>query len=101
MYDEDSVKIGKSIKKQRIKYGLSQAKLAKKLLISQTHLSNIENGRVFANTKLLIKISKILKCSMDEIFDSEINSSSEKYSLKDFFSLIALFKVKSNENINS
>lgn len=95
MYDEDSIRIGMAIKKQRIKYGLSQNKLAKKLFISQTHLSNIENGRVFANTKLLIKLSRLLKCSMNELFDPEtdfLQHKSTEYNIDDLFALINFLK---------
>lgn len=40
------VKIGQNIKIMRIRKGVTQSELAKKLGISQTHMSNLEHGRV-------------------------------------------------------
>lgn len=44
--EKELQKIGHRIKLLRIENKISQKVLAKKLCISQTHLSNIENGRV-------------------------------------------------------
>ena len=43
------VKIGQNIKIMRIRKGVTQSELAKKLGISQTHMSNLEHGRVSVN----------------------------------------------------
>ena len=45
--EKELQKIGHRIKLLRIENKISQKVLAKKLCISQTHLSNIENDRVF------------------------------------------------------
>ena len=45
------VKIGQNIKIMRIRKGVTQSELAKKLGISQTHMSNLEHGRVSVNLK--------------------------------------------------
>lgn len=42
----DPLRIGETIKIKRIQKRITQTDLAKKLEISQTHLSNAENGRV-------------------------------------------------------
>lgn len=66
--DKTYKEIGSSIRKNRIKKQLSQIKLSKLLSISQTHMSNIETGKVCPTPKMLIKLSKLLKCSMNELF---------------------------------
>lgn len=48
------VKIGQNIKIMRIRKGVTQSELAKKLGISQTHMSNLEHGRVSVNLKVLL-----------------------------------------------
>lgn len=46
MQSIDLKKIGNEIKVRRVKQGIQQTALAEMLDITQTHLSNIENGRV-------------------------------------------------------
>lgn len=56
------VKIGQNIKIMRIRKGVTQSELAKKLGISQTHMSNLEHGRVSVNKKnTCIQLPKCLK----------------------------------------
>ena len=52
----DLLKIGEAIKIRRIKRRIHQTKLAEQLGISQTHLSNAENGRVMLSLKALLKL---------------------------------------------
>ena len=47
--------------------GTSQIKLARSLDISQTHMSNIENGNTGFSLTTAIKISRYLGCSIDEL----------------------------------
>ena len=56
--EKELQKIGHRIKLLRIENKISQKVLAKKLCISQTHLSNIENGRVGVTLLHLIKIKE-------------------------------------------
>ena len=53
MQSIDLKKIGNEIKVRRVKQGIQQTALAEMLDITQTHLSNIENGRVPGSLKLL------------------------------------------------
>lgn len=55
----DLLKIGEAIKIRRIKRRIHQTKLAEQLGISQTHLSNAENGRVMLSLKALLKLKRI------------------------------------------
>lgn len=52
--------IGNAIKKIRIEQGLSQGEFAKKCVISQTSISQIENGIKRPNPGSLKKICKVL-----------------------------------------
>lgn len=49
---------------------LSQRELAKRIGISQTHLSNIEHCHVKINLKLLLRIANAFGCTMENIFDA-------------------------------
>lgn len=50
----DPLRIGETIKIKRIQKRITQTDLAKNLEISQTHLSNAENGRVMLSLKALL-----------------------------------------------
>ena len=71
MEDLDYKKVGCEIKVRRIRNGITQTEFAKFLGISQTHLSNVESGRVMLSLKLLIKIKQRFVCTLDEIVDPE------------------------------
>lgn len=55
MTEEYNRLIGKRVKMQRISAKVSQTELAKELGVTQTHLSNIENGRAGLTIPNLIK----------------------------------------------
>lgn len=65
--DIDYKDIGNNIKMYRISKGISQIKLARSLDISQTHMSNIENGNTGLSLVTAIKISQYLECSIDNL----------------------------------
>ena len=56
---------------------ISQKVLAKKLCISQTHLSNIENGRVGVTLLHLIKIKELFECPIEYFFEEKTLSENE------------------------
>ncbi|WP_304229968.1 helix-turn-helix domain-containing protein [Phascolarctobacterium succinatutens] len=56
MTEEYNRLIGKRVKMQRISAKVSQTDLAKELGVTQTHLSNIENGRAGLTIPNLINI---------------------------------------------
>ncbi|WP_337366047.1 helix-turn-helix domain-containing protein [Phascolarctobacterium sp.] len=63
MYDESSLSgVGVNIKMFRTLNHISQMELAKGLGISQTHMSNIEGGRVLVNLRLLMRMANIFQC---------------------------------------
>lgn len=68
MYDEKCLQqLGNNIKFLRAACQLSQRELAKRIGISQTHLSNIEHCHVKINLKLLLRIANAFGCTMEKI----------------------------------
>ena len=70
MTEEYNRLIGKRVKMQRISAKVSQTELAKELGVTQTHLSNIENGRAGLTIPNLIKLHQILECPISSFFDN-------------------------------
>lgn len=71
MEELNMLEIGEAIKIKRIKKRIHQTKLAEQMGISQTHLSNAENGRVMLGLRALFKLKKIFGCTLDELVDPE------------------------------
>lgn len=96
-------KIGESIKKLRIQKGLSQIELARVIDISQTHMSNIENGNTGISLWTAVKISRVLECSIDSFADEEryTNEKNDTVNLNnciDIEELIEALRMISREN---
>lgn len=72
MYDERCLKIiGANIKLLRTCRGIIQGELARALVISQTHLSNIECCRVAVNFRVLLRAANALECTLDDLLQLE------------------------------
>lgn len=56
------------IKQRREELELTQTELAKKLKISISYLSKVENEKTPINVKLAIRIARALRTSVEEIF---------------------------------
>lgn len=56
---------------QRIHSGLTQAELAKLADTTQSQISMFENGETMPSTLSLIKLSKALNVTIDDIIDKE------------------------------
>lgn len=73
--------IGTRVKMTRITKHISQTALAKEIGVTQTHLSNIENGRENGRAGLtipnLIKLHQVLQCPISEFFKDFEEESSE------------------------
>ena len=52
----DYKEIGKNIRLMRIRHGISQSELAQRLDVSQTHMSNLEHGRVSVSLRVLLRL---------------------------------------------
>lgn len=109
MQEENNInykKIGERIRKLRIQKGISQIQLAKAIDVSQTHMSNIENGNTGISLWTAVKISRVLDCSIDSFADEERYTKEQKYTVNsdnriDIDDLIAALKLISRENRKS
>jgi transcriptional regulator with XRE-family HTH domain len=66
---ESGKKLGKNLKKLRLKRKLSQGELSKSLNVDRAYISNIENGRMNPTLSTLEKIAQALKVSIKELVD--------------------------------
>lgn len=64
-------KIGKAIKKERIKLGLTQSELGDILNVSKQTVSNWENGNRTPDTTTLEKLAQLFHVSVDYILGRE------------------------------
>lgn len=71
----------RSLKKLRLLHKLSQTQLARKLNVSPKTISNWENERNLPDIELIIKISKVLDVTLDELITG--NSQLENKLIKD------------------
>lgn len=71
----------KSLKESRLLHKLSQGQLAKKLNVSPKTISNWENERNLPDLELVIKISKVLDVTLDELITG--NNQLENKLIKD------------------
>lgn len=69
--------IGLNIKNLMEAYGYSQQELALEADISQSSLSQYINGERMPNAKVIYKITKVLDCTLDELFDESILDQEE------------------------
>ncbi len=60
--------LGKNVNKYRNKLKLTQDKLSEIIDISVKHLSDVERGKVFPSSSLLLKIASTLKVKMEDLF---------------------------------
>lgn len=59
------------IKVLRAETNLSQDELAKEINVSRQTINAIENGKFNPSVKLALKMSKVFKCAIEEIFELE------------------------------
>lgn len=72
MYDEGCLKkIGANIRFLRMMRRIRQQDLAESLGISQTHLSNMECGRVNCSLKQLLRLANIFDCQLEALLDAQ------------------------------
>lgn len=46
---------------------ISANRVCKKVGLSQTHFSNVENGRVMLSLKKMFEVSELLECTMNDL----------------------------------
>lgn len=92
----DSKEIGFRIKTFRLRKNIHQMGLAKMIGISQTHMSNIERGRAGVTIEILVKMSNIFQCRIDDMVFGENNSQMRDHNMDEFFEAYQIYlKIKS------
>lgn len=92
--------IGRRIRLLRTAKNLTQTGLAKEMGISQTHLCNIECGRVpvtLPNLPNLLKLHSLLECNMSSFFvdlDEQADAKDKDISLEEVLQIVKLLKQK-------
>ena len=99
MYDEKCLeRIGANIKVVRIMRKMHQQDVADRLGISQTHLSNMEGGRVNCSLKHFIRLANIFDCQVETLLQSdqlmlqEAQEPEKDYSDDEIKLLLRMFK---------
>ena len=105
VYDEKCLaRIGVNIRSLRTACQLSQQELAKRIGVSQTHLSNIEHSHVKVNLKLLLRIANVFECQLEVFLDTqaaldwgkeqaEKETPAEVYTLEEVRQLLQLVRL--------
>lgn len=70
----NKVLFGKRVKKAREELGKTQFELAEQIGISQNFLGDIERGLKLPSVDVLIKISNVLKLSLDYLFSDSLDN---------------------------
>ncbi len=89
--------IGRRIRLLRTAKNLTQTKLAKEMEISQTHLCNIECGRVPVTLPNLLKLRSLLGCNMSSFFvdlDQPSDAEDQNISLDEVLQVVKLLKQR-------
>lgn len=66
--DKYLIRLGQKIAQIRDEKGITQYRLAKDLLMEQSNLARIENGKTNPTVRTLIKISDLLEIDIVELF---------------------------------
>ena len=78
----DYKSIGLRIKEKRTKLGITQEKLAEKISVSPSYISEIERGSSICSLQVLIDIADILELNLDYLVN-DVNITNIDFSLKD------------------
>lgn len=76
------IKIGDKIRERRNYLKLTQENLANEISVSASFISDIENGRRKMSLETMIKISIVLKTSLDYLILDNINNTKMKNETK-------------------
>lgn len=69
--EQELLELARQVKKRRIDKKLTQKEMATAIGITQTHLSNLENGRAHLSLELLVKMESIFDCKLADFFCPE------------------------------
>lgn len=90
--DKELQQVGKQIKILRIQRSITQTDLADMLGLSQTNLSNIENGKTAVTLQNLFKIRTALNCRMCDFFSEKESVSPQSVTLEDIIEIFQSMK---------
>ena len=65
--NDESKKLGRNLKRIRIKEGVSQEYIAHALGIDRAFISNIENGKTNPTLATIARLAKVIKVSVSEL----------------------------------
>jgi transcriptional regulator with XRE-family HTH domain len=65
--NDESKKLGRNLKRIRIKEGFSQEYIARALGIDRAFISNIENGKANPTLATIARLAKAIKVSVGEL----------------------------------
>lgn len=96
--------LGARLRMIRIEKEMNQCDVAKKLGISQTHLSNIEGGKNNLSLPNLLKMRDIYGCTMNEIFvdldkKETLEKSISSLTLDDLRNLAAMLRKNKRKDM--
>lgn len=74
--------IGTTLARIRKEHGLTQTELAGKAGISQQQLSHYEQGNLHITAEMIVRLSKILHISSDELLNLQETTASRSLSLR-------------------
>ena len=83
------------IKVLRQERRIQQTELAQAVGISQTHLSNIENGKSAVTLENLLKIRSALDCKMKDFFNESDEINDKKAYVQDVLNVLEIMNKKS------
>lgn len=72
--------IGKCIRKNRDRLGMTQESLAEKINVSIPHISRMENGSAKPSLQTLVDICNALNITIDDLMQDSISAAREKKS---------------------
>ncbi len=57
-----------NLRTYRVKFGLTQEDLARKMEVSRQTINSIENNKYFPSLELGLKLSRELECKVEDLF---------------------------------
>ena len=74
---KSSMTLKRNIVRLMYENGINQADLAKKAKLTEASISRYINGTRFPSSKSMLKLSKALNCSIDDLVNEKIDYESE------------------------
>jgi transcriptional regulator with XRE-family HTH domain len=72
------MEVGKRIREERDKLGLSQEDLARRIFVSRQTVSNWETGKTYPDVQSLLLLSNLFGASVDSLVKGDVEAMQEK-----------------------